>query len=116
MTAASSAGYPESGPSQATVPVARRTAVETKPAFKTTELFVYAASVIAVLIASAVVGDGDGGSDRFAADQAWLYVTLLTIGYLVSRGLAKSGARDSLARDSLDSTLHQTPHPSRPHG
>jgi len=26
------------------------------------------------------------------ADKAWLYITLLTIGYLISRGLAKSGS------------------------
>ena len=26
------------------------------------------------------------------ADQAWLYVTLLTIGYMISRGLAKAGS------------------------
>jgi hypothetical protein len=24
----------------------------------------------------------------------WLYVTLLTIGYMISRGLAKAGSRD----------------------
>lgn len=30
----------------------------------------------------------------FGAQEAWFYVTLLTIGYLVSRGLAKSGSRE----------------------
>ncbi len=68
---------------------------ETKPSWKTTELFVYLAAVAGVLIASQVVGDRavNDGSDIFAADKAWWYVTLLTIGYLVSRGLAKSGTR-----------------------
>ncbi|MEV1143499.1 hypothetical protein [Micromonospora sp. NPDC049799] len=68
---------------------------ETKPSWKTTELAVYLLSVIGVLIASNAVGDGaaDNGSDYFAADKAWWYITLLTIGYLVSRGLAKSGSR-----------------------
>jgi F0F1-type ATP synthase assembly protein I len=67
---------------------------ETKPSWKTTELFVYLAAVIAVLIASQVVGNGAGhANDYFAADKAWWYITLLTIGYLVSRGLAKSGSR-----------------------
>ena len=68
---------------------------ETKPSWKTTELFVYVAAVIGVLIASNVVGDGanNNGQDYFAADKAWWYITLLTIGYLVSRGLAKSGSR-----------------------
>ena len=72
---------------------------ETKPSFKTTELIVYLAAVIGVLIASAVTGDegtGNGG-DVFAADKAWWFITLLTIGYMVSRGLAKAGtpSRDS---------------------
>jgi hypothetical protein len=68
---------------------------ETKPSWKTTELFVYLAAVAGVLIASNMVGDGaaNNGSDYFAADKAWWYITLLTIGYLVSRGLAKSGTR-----------------------
>jgi hypothetical protein len=69
---------------------------ETKPSWKTTELYLYLAAVIGVLIASQVVDGGahnDNGSDYFAADKAWLYITLLTIGYLVSRGLAKAGSR-----------------------
>jgi hypothetical protein len=33
----------------------------------------------------------------FLADKAWFYVTLLTIGYMISRGLAKAGTR---ARDA----------------
>jgi F0F1-type ATP synthase assembly protein I len=67
---------------------------ETKPSWKSTELFVYLAAVVAVLIASQMVGDGAGHpNDYFAADKAWWYITLLTIGYLVSRGLAKSGSR-----------------------
>lgn len=68
---------------------------ETKPSWKTTELAVYLVAVIGVLIASQTVGDGaaDNGADYFAADKAWWYITLLTIGYLISRGLAKSGSR-----------------------
>jgi hypothetical protein len=66
---------------------------ETKPAFKTTEFIVYLATVAGVLIASNLVGDTDGRGDVFLADQAWFYVTLLTIGYMISRGLAKAGSR-----------------------
>ena len=78
----------------------RRRTTETKAAFKTTELIAYVVAVVAVLIASIVVdgnGNGDNGSggDYFRADQAWLYIVLLTIGYMVSRGLAKAGSRDS---------------------
>jgi hypothetical protein len=65
---------------------------ETKAAFRTTELIAYLATVIGVLIASAVV-DENGDGQGFGAARAWLYVTLLTIGYLVSRGLAKSGSQ-----------------------
>ena len=70
---------------------------ETKPAFKTTELIIYVVAVLGVLIASQVVGDraNNDGSDIFAADKAWWYITLLTIGYLVSRGLAKAGSRSN---------------------
>ena len=68
---------------------ARRISTETKASFKTTELIAYVAAVLGVLIASAVVDASD-----FGAQEAWFYITLLTIGYLVSRGLAKSGSRD----------------------
>jgi len=67
--------------------------VETKPAFKTTEFIVYVVSVLAVLVASALADDSNGQPDVFTADKAWLFVTLLTIGYMVSRGLAKAGSR-----------------------
>lgn len=70
---------------------------ETKPSFKTTELIVYVLSVLGVLIASQVVGDGarENGADYFAADKAWWYITLLTVGYMISRGLAKAGSRST---------------------
>jgi hypothetical protein len=71
----------------------RRPARETKPSFKTTELIVYVISVLGVLIASWVVDVAEDGQ-RFSAYQGWFLVTLLTIGYLISRGLAKSGSRD----------------------
>ena len=65
------------------------TTTETKPSFKTSELIAYVVVVVGVLIASAVVDSSD-----FGAQEAWFYITLLTIGYMVSRGLAKSGGRD----------------------
>jgi hypothetical protein len=74
---------------RARVAPARRISTETKASFKTTELIAYVAAVLGVLIASAVVDVRD-----FGAQEAWFYVTLLTIGYMVSRGLAKSGSRD----------------------
>jgi hypothetical protein len=68
---------------------ARRLATETKASFKTTEFMAYVAIVVGVLIAAAVVDQADAGG--LGAKQAWLYVTILTVGYMVSRGLAKSG-------------------------
>jgi len=47
-----------------------------------------------VLLASQLIGAEDGHDDYFRADRAWFFVVLLTIGYLISRGLAKSGSRD----------------------
>ena len=70
----------------------RPVATETKASFKTTELIVFVASVLGVLIAAAVTDNGDDGQG-FGARSAWFYVTLLTIGYMISRGLAKSGSR-----------------------
>ncbi|MEU5179284.1 hypothetical protein AB0G49_04415 [Streptomyces longwoodensis] len=72
----------------------RRLSTETKAAFRTTEFFSYVAAVVAVLIASMVVGDDEGHADYFRADKAWLYIVVLTVGYMISRGLAKSGSRD----------------------
>ena len=69
-----------------------RRSTETKASFKTTELIAYVVAVVGVLIAAQVVDESNAGG--FGARQAWLYVTILTVGYMVSRGLAKSGSRD----------------------
>jgi hypothetical protein len=64
---------------------------ETKPAFKTTELIAYVVVALGILIASAMVDQNQDGQG-FGADKAWLYITILTIGYMISRGLAKAGS------------------------
>ncbi len=70
---------------------------ESKSGFKTTEFIVYILAVIGVLVASYIAGGdsttGTADNDFFGADQAWILITALTIGYMVSRGLAKSGGR-----------------------
>jgi hypothetical protein len=38
---------------------------------------------------------GTGHADRLISRQVWLYATILTVGYMVSRGLAKAGSRES---------------------
>ena len=50
-------------------------------------------AVVGVLIASFLVSTTDAHEDYFRADRAWFFVVLLSIGYMVSRGLAKSGSR-----------------------
>ncbi|MBA2794508.1 MAG: hypothetical protein H0U32_11040 [Thermoleophilaceae bacterium] len=72
---------------------------ETKAAFKTTELIAYVVVFIGILIAAAVVSGQDDGPDLFTASQAWLYITILTLGYMISRGLAKSGSREHYSDD-----------------
>jgi hypothetical protein len=69
----------------------RRT-TETKAAFKTTEFLAYLAFLAALFIAGAVLDQSDAGG--LGGRQVWLYGTILTAGYMISRGLAKSGSRD----------------------
>ena len=71
----------------------RRAFTETKAFYKTSEFIVFVVATIAVLVASFFVKAADGHDDYFAADKAWLYVAILSVGYMVSRGLAKSGSR-----------------------
>jgi hypothetical protein len=78
-------------------PVSVQKSTETKSAFKTTELIAYVVAVAGVLIAALIVDQSDAGG--LGAKQAWLYVTILTVGYMVSRGLAKSGSRDPYRDD-----------------
>ena len=74
-----------------------RKSTETKAAFKTTELIAYVVAVAGVLIAAAIVDESNAGG--MGAKQAWLYITILTVGYMISRGLAKSGSRDPYTDD-----------------
>ncbi len=72
---------------------------ETKASVKTSELIAYIVVFIGILIAAAVVSGQDDGPDLFTASQAWLYITILTLGYMISRGLAKSGSREPYSDD-----------------
>ena len=75
----------------------RRLTTETKSAFKTTEMIAFVVAVFGVLIAAAIVDQSDAGG--LGAKQAWLYVTILTVGYMISRGLAKSGSSQPYDED-----------------
>ncbi len=87
---------------------AMRLTTETKQAFKTTEFWAMVAVVLGILIASALIGEGDGNTagddptDAFPAVRAWLYVAITASAYMVSRGLAKAGSRDPYWADHDD--------------
>ncbi len=74
----------------------RRVSTETKSSTRTTELYAYVAAVLAVIVTAVVIGDnGDAaGGDSFGGSEAMRYITYLTIGYMIARGLAKAGSRD----------------------
>jgi hypothetical protein len=65
---------------------------ETKASTKTSEFFVYLVAAAAILIASLVV-------DGFNATEGWMFFTFLSIGYMISRGLAKAGSREPYRTD-----------------
>ena len=67
-----------------------------KPAL-TAVFFVSVAMVAAVVIAAAIVDERNAGG--YGARQAWLYVTVLTVGSVVSGRLAKSGSCDLCTED-----------------
>jgi hypothetical protein len=71
--------------------------IETKPFYLTSE-FVASVLVIAGIAITAA------SSDAFGAWRAWILITAVTVGYLVSRGIAKSGTRSNASdpREHLD--------------
>jgi hypothetical protein len=71
----------------------RRLSTETRRAPLTSEFWAYVLVVLATLIAADNIGGGSG-RDYFTADKAWLYVVILTIGFVLARGWAKSGVRE----------------------
>ena len=83
-----------------------RLTTETKAAFKTTEFWAMVAIIVGILIASKVIGQGDGNGrdnvDAFPAARAWLLISIVAVGYMVSRGLAKAGSRDPYWADRDD--------------
>ena len=83
-----------------------RLTTETKHSTKTTEFYAMIAIIAGILIASWIVGQGDGNGnsnvDAFPAVRAWLYVAIVAVGYMVSRGLAKSGSRERYWADADD--------------
>ena len=63
----------------------RRTSTETRKSFRTTEFMAFVAVSVLMLIA----GYADS---EFDIDHAWTLVAAVTVGYLLSRGIAKAGS------------------------
>lgn len=68
-----------------TGPSIRSVVDETKASFKTTEFWAMLGLIAAILIATAI-------SDSLDDVRAWTLVAAVGIGYMLSRGLAKSGS------------------------
>ena len=68
---------------------------ETKLSLKTTEFWAMGGVIAAILIASAV-------SDSLGDVRAWTLVAAVAIGYMISRGLAKSGTKYVGTEDPLN--------------
>jgi hypothetical protein len=75
--------------------VGGRTSDETKLSLKTTEFWAMVGIIVAILIASAV-------SDSLGDVRAWTLVAAVAIGYMISRGLAKSGTKYAGGEDPLN--------------
>jgi hypothetical protein len=75
--------------------VSGRASDETKLSLKTTEFWAMAGIIVAILIASAV-------SDSLGDNRAWTLVAAVGIGYMISRGLAKSGSKYAGGQDPLN--------------
>jgi hypothetical protein len=58
------------------------------------------AGLIAAILTSVISAAVITGEDQFIARQAWLYVWILGVGYLLSRGFAKPGSREPYTDDS----------------
>jgi hypothetical protein len=88
-------GYDQPATAIETRSNSRRLFTETKAAFKTTEFVAYLVVLAGILVAGAVskASHYGGQHDPFRADRVWLYATVLTVGYMISRGFAKAGSR-----------------------
>ncbi len=77
------------------VNVGVRATDETKHSLKTTEFWAMAGLIVAILAASAI-------SDSLDDVRAWTLVAAVGIGYMISRGLAKSGTKYAGGEDPLN--------------
>jgi hypothetical protein len=79
---------PDGGPGlEQWIGYGRRPWAETKPFFLTSEFLTLIGTIVAVAIAMAV-------SDLLDAGRGWILITILSTGYILSRGIAKAGTKD----------------------
>ena len=71
----------------------RRYYTEAKDGFKTSEFYVMAAFVAAVLVVTYL------DSDSLAREDGWRFAAFAVIAYIISRGLAKLGVREPANTD-----------------
>jgi hypothetical protein len=74
------------GPPPWAMRMRRQYPIETKPFFLTSEF-------VGAVLAIAGVAITAASSDSFGAWRAWILITAVVVGYMVSRGIAKSGTR-----------------------
>ena len=75
----------------------RQFPIETKPFFLTSEF-------VGALLAIAGIAITAASSEAFGAWRAWILITAVLVGYMVSRGIAKSGTRSHSTdpRENID--------------
>jgi hypothetical protein len=90
-------GYGHGGTSSWGMRPRREYPIETKPFFLTSEFVGSVLAILGIAITAAA-------SDAFGAWRAWILITAIVVGYMVSRGIAKSGTRShsSDPRENLD--------------
>jgi len=66
---------------------------ETRRSLVTSEFWIFVILSVALLFFAY-----ESGTDSFSRDDGWRYVTWLGIGYVVTRGLAKSGSYETFTR------------------
>ena len=76
--------------------------IETKPFFLTSEFWAALIACIGIAITAA-------SSDAFGSWRAWTLITAITVGYLISRGIAKSGTKSRSwdPREDMMSRMHE---------
>ncbi len=65
---------------------------ETRPSFLTSEFIVFLVTSLLVIIAAYT-------DEAFDVDHGWTLVAALAIGYMIARGIAKAGSRESYNYD-----------------